>query len=265
MVANTGSTLFFRQVGQGSRALVVLHGIFGSGDNWLTVAKSFDPSYTVYLVDQRNHGRSFHHPSFNYEVMVADLALWLDEQSIEQPVIVGHSMGGKVLMNFACQLPDRLRAAVVVDIAPRAYNIHHRVIVDGLKALDLPSAQSRQEVESRLEPFVQEWDTRQFLMKNLYRNDDGVFALRINLEAIDENLHIIGEPLADGLIYKGPSLFIRGSKSHYVRDEDLQDLRSHFPSARVQTIQNAGHWVQAEQPQAFAQALNTFLGSLDVI
>lgn len=259
------STLFFRQLGQGTKNLVVLHGIFGSGDNWLTVAKSFDPAYTVYLVDQRNHGRSFHHQAFNYDVMVADLAQLLDEQSIDKPVIVGHSMGGKVLMNFACQMPDRLQAAVVVDIAPRAYNIHHRVIVDGLLALDLPSALSRQEVEARLEAYVPEWDTRQFLMKNLYRDDNGQFALRINLKAIDENLHIIGEPLADTMIYKGPTLFIRGSKSHYVRDEDLPHLRQHFPAARVQTIQDAGHWVQAEQPQAFAQALNTFLASLDVI
>lgn len=244
---------------------MVLHGIFGSGDNWLTVAKQFDPDYTVYLLDQRNHGRSFQDPGFDYPSMVQDLADWLDQQGLEQPVILGHSMGGKVLMNFLGQYPDWVRAAIVVDIAPRAYQIHHQTIVDGLAALDLQSATSRNQVEERLAAYVPEMDTRLFLMKNVYRTDDGKFALRINLPAIAANLGMVGDALSENIVWDGPTLFIRGANSHYVREEDLPNLRHHFPAAQVETIAQAGHWVQAEQPEAFAAVLNTFLGSLAVI
>lgn len=254
--------LFYRTQGSGTYPLVILHGIFGSSDNWVTVVKGFDERYTSYLIDQRNHGRSAHTDEFNYPAMAADLKAFLDEHNLKDPVLLGHSMGGKVVMNFIGLYPGVAKAIVVVDIAPRAYNIHHQTIIEGLQALDLPTATSRQEVEARLEPYVPEWDTRQFLLKNLYRNEHNQFALRINLPVIARELGMVGAELPEGYMYHGPSLFIRGSKSHYVRPEDLSHLRSHFPKAQVQTIENAGHWVQAEQPAAFTQALNTFLNTL---
>jgi pimeloyl-ACP methyl ester carboxylesterase len=259
------TNLFFRQIGSGNKHLIVLHGIFGSSDNWLTVAKKFDPDYTVWLVDQRNHGRSFWSEQFDYVSLAADLAQFITYYKLEKPVVLGHSMGGKVLMNFLGLYHEQIAAAIVVDIAPRGYQIHHRTIVDGLLALDLPTATSRQEVDDRLAVYVPELDTRQFLLKNLYRNDEGQFALRINLDVIDKNLDMVGDALDDSFVWNGQILFIRGANSHYVRDEDLPDLYRHYPFAAVETIQKAGHWVQAEQPDEFAKVLNTFLASLAVI
>lgn len=256
--------LFYREHGSGNTPLIILHGIFGSSDNWLTVAKSFLPSTHIFMVDLRNHGRSPHHDTFSYPAMVEDLHHFIQARGLQNPILLGHSMGGKVVMNYLHQHPRVARAAVVVDIAPRGYNIHHQTIIDGLLALDLPTANSRQEVDTRLSAYVPELDTRQFLLKNLYRDEANQFHLRMNLPVIARELPMVGAALADDAQWTGPTLFIRGSRSHYIRPEDLDDLRGHFPAARVQTIEGAGHWVQAEQPAAFAQALNTFLSSLGV-
>lgn len=250
--------LHFRESGTGN-PLIILHGVFGSGDNWLTVSKLFSPLYHVYLVDQRNHGRSPHSDIFQYDVLVDDLKDFAKEQNLPVFDLIGHSMGGKVAMKFAAKYPEMLSKMVVVDIAPRYYNPHHQEIVNGLKSVDLKNMVSRHDAEEAMIPFIPEQDVRQFLLKNLYRNEDGQFAWRINLPVLEKFIDQIGEPLIPEIQIAVPSLFIKGEKSRYISLADEQQIARQFPNSRIVEIQGAGHWVQAEQPQLFADAVLEFL------
>lgn len=251
--------LFFRQVGTG-RPMVILHGLFGSCDNWLTISKVIaDQGFSVYAVDQRNHGRSPHAPTHTYPELADDLHEFIQQQGLEKPILVGHSMGGKTVMQYAMQYPEAFSQLVVVDIAPRSYPVHHAEIIAGLKAIPLASLQSRNEADAILSQYESIPSVRQFLLKNLYRNDDGVFAWRLNLPVIEANIEIIGQDLINPRIVTEPTLFMRGEKSGYVRDKDLPTIQHLFPNSTVDTIEGASHWVQAEKPEAFVQSLVNFL------
>ncbi|HPI11307.1 MAG TPA: alpha/beta fold hydrolase [Catalimonadaceae bacterium] len=250
--------LHFRESGTGE-PLVVLHGVFGSGDNWLTVTKLFTPMFRVFLVDQRNHGRSPHSDEFSYDALVEDLKDFADQQSLPVFNLIGHSMGGKVAMKFAAKYPERLSKMVVVDIAPRYYNPHHQEIMSGFKSVDLKKMVARQEADEAMLPYIPEMDVRQFLLKNLYRNSEGEFAWRINLPVLENAIDMIGESLNPDLRILVPTLFIKGEKSRYISHKDEAQIAVQFLNSRIIEIQGAGHWVQAEQPQLFAEAVMEFL------
>ncbi len=251
--------LFFRQVGTG-RPMIILHGLFGSCDNWLTISKVIaDRGFSVFAVDQRNHGRSPHADTHSYPELAEDLHEFIQQQGLEKPILVGHSMGGKTVMQFAMQYPDAFSHLVVVDIAPRSYKVHHAEILAGLKAISLTTLQSRTEADQLLSHYEPSASVRQFLLKNLYRNDDGAFAWRINLPVIDANIEIIGHDLVNQRTVTEPTLFMRGEKSGYVRDNDLPTIQHLFPNSVVDTIEGASHWVQAEKPEAFVHSLVNFL------
>jgi pimeloyl-ACP methyl ester carboxylesterase len=250
--------LHFRESGSGN-ALVILHGVFGSGDNWLTVSKHFTPLYRVFLVDQRNHGRSPHADEFDYGILVEDLKDFADQNGLPVFDLIGHSMGGKVAMKFAAKYPERLSKLVVVDIAPRYYNPHHQEILKALKAIDLKNIVTRQEAEDVMIPFIPELDVRQFLLKNLFRNSDGEFAWRINLPVLEKAIDQIGEALDSDQQINIPTLFIKGEKSRYISQIDEGQIATQFRFSRIVEIPGAGHWVQAEQPQLFADAVLEFL------
>lgn len=251
--------LFFRQVGTG-RPMIILHGLFGSCDNWLTISKVIaDQGFSVYAVDQRNHGRSPHAGTHSYPELADDLHEFIQQQGLEKPILVGHSMGGKTVMQYAMLYPDTFSHLVVVDIAPRSYKVHHADILAGLKAIPLASLPSRTEADQLLSHYEPSVSVRQFLLKNLYRNDEGAFAWRINLPVIDANIEIIGHDLVNQRIVTEPTLFMRGEKSGYVRDKDFPTIQHLFPNSTVDTIEGASHWVQAEQPEAFVKSLVTFL------
>ena len=161
--------LNFRKSGEGP-PLVILHGVFGSGDNWLTVSKQFMPHFEVFLVDQRNHGRSPHTSEFSYDILVQDLLDFANDQGFQKFYLIGHSMGGKVAMKFAAKYPERLEKLVIVDIAPRYYKPHHQEIMAGFNAVDLENMKSRNEADEAMASQIAELDVRQFLLKNLYRN-----------------------------------------------------------------------------------------------
>src|SRR6478736_6863187 len=182
--------LFFRESGQG-QPLIILHGLFGSSDNWYSHAKTFAPFFKVYLVDQRNHGQSPHSDEFNYKALTLDLEEFIKEHAIQNPIILGHSMGGKTAMNFAIKNPDKLDKLVVVDIVPKYYPVHHDQILEGLEAIDLKAVQSRNVADKILSNYVPEPDVRQFLLKNLSRNENG-FEWKINIAGIDKNIEQIG-------------------------------------------------------------------------
>jgi esterase len=250
--------LFFRELGQG-QPVVILHGIFGSSDNWLTQAKLLSPNYRVLSVDLRNHGHSPHVDEFDYPSMVADIEEFIAHHQLADPVMIGHSMGGKVAMNFAVAHPERLQKLIVVDIAPKPYDLEHYIIMDGLKAVPIDKITSRNEADQALVPYVAESDVRQFLLKNLHRKPEGGFKWKINLPAIEKNLRKIGFDLHYPGRFEKPTLFIRGSRSKYVADEDMKRIREVFPLAELRTL-DTGHWVQAEKPQEFVDAVQGWLG-----
>jgi esterase len=249
--------LFFRESGQG-KPLVILHGLFGSSDNWFTLAKTFSLQYQVFLVDQRNHGQSPHSDEFNYKLLAEDLEEFLLQHSIIKSIIIGHSMGGKTAMNLAVKRPDLIDKLIVVDIVPKSYPVHHDHILEGLDSIDLSKLTSRVEADQILSKFIEEPDVRQFLLKNLTRKTDGGFEWKINLKAIDDHIEEIGE----GMQYKGkfenPTLFVKGAKSNYYAAGDEELVKSIFPKTAFSTL-DTGHWVQAEKPVEFANTVMEFL------
>ena len=249
--------LNFKKSGSGP-PLVILHGLFGSADNWYSIAKDLEGSFTLYLVDQRNHGDSPHSSVWNYEVMVEDVRELLVTEGLDSVYLMGHSMGGKTAMNFAVRYPGRVRKLIVGDIAPRYYPIHHQVILEGLNALDLSQLQSRKEADEHLAKFIPELGIRQFLLKSLGRDGQG-FAWKINLPVITEKIEEVGKALEEGAIFEGPTLFLSGANSNYIQEKDLSDMKRHFPNFTWVSIPNAGHWLHAEQPQAVIKEIRNFL------
>jgi len=255
--------LYYRELGESAPdqpPLIILHGLFGSSDNWLTVSKELAVHRRVYLPDLRNHGRSPWSEEFNYEAMSTDLREFIREHRIQQPVIIGHSMGGKVAMRFAVRYPSDFSQLMVVDIAPKYYPVHHDQILAGLRSIQLNTLQTRQQADEQLASYVPDLGTRQFLLKNLYRDDNQGFAWRINLSVINREIERVGEALAYAAPVLQPTMFLRGGLSNYVKEEDLPLIRQVFPNATLETIPDAGHWIQAEKPKEFLEKVRKFAG-----
>jgi pimeloyl-ACP methyl ester carboxylesterase len=251
--------LFSRIEGEG-RPLIILHGLFGMSDNWLTHAKKYaELGFEVHVLDQRNHGQSPQSDDFSYQLMADDLLEYMDDHNIEEARILGHSMGGKVAMLFACQHPKKVERLIVVDIAPKAYPIHHQQYIDALKGIDFSSLQSRGAADEALKKEISNFAIRQFLLKSLYWKEKGQLALRFNLEAIEANLDMVGEALLDDAEYLGETLFINGGQSNYITPNDEELIHHHFPLAHNYTIKQAGHWVHAEAAEEFSEVTTQFL------
>ena len=246
-------------LGQG-QPLIILHGFLGMSDNWKTLGRQFSElGFEVHLVDQRNHGRSFHHDDFGYELLVEDLETYCEMHQLKENIILGHSMGGKTAMLFAALHESLTSKLIVADIAPRFYPRHHDHILDGLSALDFDVLKSRKEADELLSDYVTDFGTRQFLLKNLYWKERGVLGLRINLDVLKEQVDEVGEALPTHLKYEGETLFLRGDRSEYITTQDETLIRAQFPNAKITTIANAGHWLHAENPKAFFEAVKTFI------
>jgi pimeloyl-ACP methyl ester carboxylesterase len=190
--------------------------------------------------------------------MVNDVLVFMDRHRIENPVLMGHSMGGKVAMNFAIAHPSRLQKLIVVDIAPKAYDMKHYSILEGLKAIPIDKITTRNEADDALAPFVDEPDVRQFLLKNIQRKPEGGFRWKLNLNAIDANIENIGVDVQFQGKFEKPTLFVKGARSNYIRDNDLQHIREVFPSAELKTLET-GHWVPAEKPKDFVKLVTQWL------
>ena len=249
--------LFHRIYGEGP-PLVILHGLFGQSDNWATLARAWSNQFRVIIIDQRNHGQSPHEAAFSYELMADDLAETLDILNFESVQLIGHSMGGKTAMFFAQKYPQRLTKLIVADIAPRAYAPHHGEIIAALKTLPLERLKDRNSADNELAKGIPDFGTRQFLLKNLYRNDSGGFSWRFNIEAISAQISEVGKSMP-GSIVETPTLFVRGAKSKYITDQDQRDIAHQFTNVRFETISDAGHWLHAEQPEAFGKVVLDFL------
>lgn len=251
--------LYYREFGQGT-PVVILHGLFGFSDNWQTLAKALSEDHLVITPDLRNHGRSPHAPTHSYPEMAEDLRVFLDSHGIYATSLIGHSMGGKVAMQFALEHPDRVERLVVVDIAPGAAESNHKGIFEALLSLNINELKTREEADAILQQRIPEASIRQFLLKNLTRHPDGSFAWKMNLPVLWAHYADILAPVEGGPFDK-PTLFVRGSRSQYIQGSDLPLIRSLFPQARVETIEGAGHWVHADKPQELLALLRAFLAS----
>ena len=246
-------------IGEGT-PFVILHGFLGMGDNWKTLAKQFsDQGFQLHLVDQRNHGRSFHHNDFDYEVLTDDLKNYCDFHDLENIILLGHSMGGKTAMLFAAQFPQLIKKLIIADIAPKYYPIHHDTILKGLSALDFEIIESRRQADEILSQYLSDFGTRQFLLKNLYWVEKGKLGLRVNLPVLKENVGEVGEALPINYSFEGDTLFLRGDRSEYIGYNDEPLIKIQFPSAKIQTVANAGHWLHAENPKEFYNYVTDFI------
>ena len=251
-------TLHFKQLGHGE-PLVLLHGLFGSGDNWFGVAPKLAEKFHVFAPDLRNHGHSPHHAEMDYPLMAADVEKFFVAQKIEHACVIGHSMGGKVAMQFALDFPARVKKLVIVDMAPRAYARTHDMIFAALLALDLETFQARAEIEDTLAAKIPSLNLRRFLLKNLGRDEHGKFIWKMNLRGVAENYVHLGKVLSGGKMFSNPVLFIRGGKSDYIGAKDEAEILRLFPSAEIQTIASANHWVHADAPEEFVRLVLKFL------
>ena len=248
--------LFYKQYGDSGKPLFILHGLFGMLDNWHRVAGALSEEHVVYTVDQRNHGHSPHADDMNYEIMANDLKNLMDDLGIAKATLLGHSMGGKTVMQFCEMYPEMVEKLIVVDIAPKAYKPGHTLYFEALKSLDFASFEKRGDAEQALEAYEPNAGIRLFLLKNMTRKEGGGFELKMNLPAIEKAYEeIIGSGNIE-IGFEGNVLFIKGEKSGYISDEDIELILSLYPQAKITSVPNAGHWVHAENYQGFLEALN---------
>lgn len=251
--------LNYKSFGQGN-PIIILHGLFGTLDNWQTVGKQLAETHTVFLVDQRNHGKSPHVVGHTYPLLAADLNHFMEEQWIFEATIIGHSMGGKTAMQFAMDYPDRVKQLVVVDIAPKSYDGGHELIINALLSLPLYEITDRTQADQMLQSFgIEEFGTRQFLLKNLTRTKAGNYEWKMNLSELHKNYEQILANIELHEPFEGETLFIKGGKSDYISEKDWTTVQQYFPNAQLKTIPNAGHWVHAEAPNELIKSLLSFL------
>lgn len=240
--------------------LLILHGFLGMLDNWKTLGGQYAESgFEVHLIDQRNHGQSFWSDDFNYDLLSEDLLRYTQHHEIDRAVLLGHSMGGKTAMQYACDHPDLVEKLVVADIGPKFYPPHHQSIIDALNALGPDAFSSRSTADAELKKHISNLGIRQFLLKNLYWIEKGKLAFRFNLEVLSEKMGEVGENIGSSDHYDGPTLFLRGDRSEYIAPGDLPEFRKHFPKAEMETIEKAGHWLHAENPDQFFEKSLAFM------
>jgi len=249
--------LHYKEIGEG-KPLVILHGLFGTSDNWQTHAKKLSEYYRVILVDQRNHGHSPWSEDFTYEHLADDLECLILHLGIDHFTLIGHSMGGKTAMYYSQKYPTRLEKMVIVDIGIKQYPMHHNEIIKGIKSIDLSTIASRSAAEQAMIPYVDSYGVRQFLLKNLYWIEKGKLAWRMNVDVLEREMEEILAPIPPIEVWT-PTLFLRGAMSNYILDEDWDTIEEIFPDSTLETIENAGHWVHSEQPEEFIEKVLGFI------
>lgn len=233
------------------QAFIILHGFLGMSDNWKTLASKYAQNYEVHLIDQRNHGRSFHSEAFSYQLMAQDLKNYISHYQLENCILLGHSMGGKTAMQFALDYPATISKLIIADIAPKTYPAHHQYILKALNEVDFSLQKSRKEVEGVLKKYINETGVVQFLMKNVYRKGKEQLGYRFNLPILTEKYNEVITSYSTNKQFNKPTLFLRGTKSNYITPEDEVLIAQNFTKATIEEISDAGHWLHAENPQEF--------------
>ncbi len=248
--------LAFKKMGAG-RPLVILHGLFGSSDNWQTLGKRFAEDFQVFLVDQRNHGRSGHSENFNYEVMAQDLNDFMGDQNIDSAFILGHSMGGKTAMRFAQLFPEKVERLIVADMGVKEYSAHHQKILKAFHSVDLSSLESRKDADKAVAPLIPEFGVRQFILKNLYRKNKDEFGWRVNFQVLETEMDNILAALPKKTV-ELPTIFVYGNKSDYITEGEKERIMEIFRNAEFAELP-AGHWLHAEKPDEFYEVVKKFV------
>lgn len=243
------------------RPVLILHGLFGARGNWSSIAKRLARDARIVTADLRNHGDSPWADSMAYSEMATDLARLLDTLGLDEAAVIGHSMGGKAAMALALTRPERVSRLMVVDMAPVGYGTRLGSYVDAMRRLPLDEIERRQDADGLLAEEIPEAAIRQFLLTNLVADADGRLRWRLNLEALDREMQTIAgiEELPGAAPFEGPTAFLRGGRSDYVRDSHAPTIRRYFPEAEIATVEDAGHWVHAEKPEDFIRATRDFL------
>lgn len=252
--------LAYREYGTG-QPLIILHGLFGQSDNWNTLAKKYaEKGFRVFTIDQRNHGLSNHSDEWNYKVMAEDLHEFILTHNLKDVILMGHSMGGKTVLFFEYLFPKTAKKLIVVDIAPKAYESHHDSVLKALNAVDFTEINQRKEAEEILSKYISDFGTKQFLLKNIYWKEDESkqMAWRFNLNTITKEYNHVSVRVPS-FQSSTPTLFIRGSKSNYITDSDWIEIQQVFQYALLTTINDSGHWVHAEKPNEFFEAVMNFI------
>jgi len=250
--------LHFRVDGQGS-PVIVLHGLLGSLDNWRLFSRRLARDFKVFSLDLRNHGQSPHSEIMNYRIMAQDLREFTEDRGLASAIVLGHSMGGKVAMQFAGDNPHVVDKLIVVDIAPKAYPPTHRCLLAALWALDLTGLKSFTAVDSAIAPLIADPAVRRFVLKSLIRDPHAGFRWKIGLDAILQNYDELTRPVVLEQPFRNPVCFIRGARSNHIEDNDLSLIRKMFSQVELIDIPDAGHWVHAEAPEEFFLAVVKFL------
>jgi esterase len=249
--------LHYEVCGEGP-ALVILHGLFGSLENWRSMARRLGAHFRVFAIDQRNHGKSPHVADMNYELMAGDVLSIMREAGLARAHVLGHSMGGKTAMQLALMHPDAVERLVIADIAPKSYPPHHDKIIQTLLSIDFSMIKSRKDLDSALAQSIPDTAVRQFLVKDA-KPIDGSFRWQMNIQAIADNYaQLLAFPSSTGP-FEGPTLFVCGEQSDYITGQDLPLIRTLFPKCILETIPSAGHWLHAEAPEAFFRIVRDFL------
>lgn len=249
--------LHFKTFGQG-KPVIILHGLFGSLDNWQSFAKQLSNRFCVFTPDLRNHGKSFHADLFDYETLADDLKNFMETEWLFEAHIIGHSMGGKTAMRFAMDNPSMVNSLTVLDIAPKAYAGGHELFFQAMNDLNLQNLRSRSEAETALSAHIKDPQVLAFLLKNLDRTPQGTLVWKINLPALHKAYPKImaaihGEP------YYGRTLFVSGGASNYITNDDYANIANLFPNAQFEVIEKAGHWLHADAPHELLTILTQFL------
>lgn len=248
--------LNFKKYGEG-KPFIILHGLFGSSDNWHSHAQKIGQYFTVYSIDQRNHGDSPWSDEFSYDIMAEDLHEFVTQHQLDDFILMGHSMGGKTAMRYAQLYPDSIHKLISVDMGIKGYPVTHGSILKGLKAIDPTQISSRREADEILAQYEPHPTVRQFLLKNLHRSSQTSFNWKINVPVLADKLNEIIEALPNEEVMI-ETLFINGNMSDYIVEEDKNDILKVFPLANFYTVENAGHWVHAEAPEEFIEKVLEF-------
>jgi esterase len=254
--------LAFRQTGSG-HPVVILHGLFGQSDNWNTIAKKLgENGFQVFTVDLRNHGLSPHSKEFNFTLLAEDLHEFISEHRVTRPILIGHSLGGKVVLFHELKYPGSAKSLVIADMSARAYEPQHTSVLAALNAVNFDKVGTRKGVEEVLTSHSLDVGTRQFLLKNVHWVDEtaGKLGWRFNLDSLTRNYPEVNKQVPE-FQSETPALVIRGERSSYVNEKDLDDFKRRFKKLEVATIPGAGHWVHAENPAAFFDAVYRFISA----
>jgi esterase len=251
--------LNYKTFGDSGSPVLILHGILGSLDNWQTIARKLGEKFKVFTIDQRNHGRSFHSEEMDYFLLAGDIVEFCRQQDLQKVTIIGHSMGGKAAMLLALEHPELIRQLIIVDIAPVYYDGGHEEILLAMAEAPLTTTDKREDIDNFLKPRIHNFGVRQFILKNLTRKENGAFEWKCNLEAIRKHYTMLMEFPDTGKTFPGETHFIKGEQSGYITAENWEQCLTYFPRAVLHTINYAGHWVHADNPEAFLETILSVL------